>query len=310
MSTAGFFYALNPGWVPNDILRGIPLSLPSWGRRLFFCALMTPAPLRCKRSSFPVSIQARIHSPAGSRLKPIAAFLILLITSSVASAQTTQPANLISPEVHPDRTVTFRVYAPKATQASLFADWVPVGTTRPMTSDGKGIWSITQGPLPPGIYIYTFTVDGITMPDPVNPRIKLRWRTSASTVEVPGDHELWEAGDVPHGKVENQLPEIFGPERNPRRLDLHPSRLLARCVDQIPRPVPVPWLQRHRCRLDNGGGRELHPRQPDRPETRAVPMIVVMPYGHTVPYTACARNNRNRRTTPSSNATSSKTSRR
>jgi len=41
------------------------------------------------------------------------------------------------------------------------------------------------------------------MPDPVNPRVKLRARTSASLVEVPAETpDFWQPRDVPHGAVE------------------------------------------------------------------------------------------------------------
>ena len=127
----------------------------------------------------------------------------LLLTAAAGFAQTSRVDTLVSPEVQPDRRVTFRVRAPKASEVSLFGDWMLPGTQQAMTRDDQGVWSTTTGPLEPGLAIYTFTVDGVTTPDPVNPRIKLRARTSASLVDVPGHPpELWEARDVPHGTVE------------------------------------------------------------------------------------------------------------
>src|SRR5688572_21845846 len=116
-----------------------------------------------------------------------------LLTSAAALAQAPRLDTLVSPEVHPDRRVTFRVRAPKASEVSLFGDWMMPNTKQAMARDEQGVWSATIGPLEPGLAIYTFTVDGVTTPDPVNPRIKLRARTSASLVEVPGHPpELWE----------------------------------------------------------------------------------------------------------------------
>jgi enterochelin esterase-like enzyme len=212
--------------------------------------------------------------------------LLVLLSASIATAQTTQPAStLISPEVRPDRTVTFRIYAPKAKDVSLFADWVPIGTTRPMTPDGKGVWSITQGPLPPGIYIYTFTVDGITVPDPVNPKIKLRWRTSASLVDVPGKDELWEPRDVPHGKVEiNYHKSNVLNETRPAWVYTPPGY-----THDTSARYPVLYLFHGSNDTAAGwttvGGANFILDNLIA-EKRAVPMIVVMPYGHTVPYTA------------------------
>src|SRR5881397_3831507 len=103
-----------------------------------------------------------------------------------------RPAPLVSPEVLPDQRVTFRIRAPKASEVTLTGDWL--GTTPPpkLAKDDAGVWSVTLGPFEPSIYIYSFTVDGIAMADPVNPRMKLRATTSASLVEVPGESEFWQ----------------------------------------------------------------------------------------------------------------------
>src|SRR3954465_6278890 len=95
-----------------------------------------------------------------------------------------RPAALVSPEVLPDHRVTFRIMAPKASEVTLTGDWL--GSTAPpkLTKDEQGVWSITLGPFEPSIYIYSFNLDGVAIPDPVNPLIKLRARTSASMVEV------------------------------------------------------------------------------------------------------------------------------
>src|SRR4051794_6261732 len=110
---------------------------------------------------------------------------ILLLLSSQAFGQPA-PGGVISPEVHPDRRVTFRVNAPKAADVTLTADWLAGGATEKLTKDARGVWSVTVGPLAPGIAIYNFNIDGLAVADPVNPRVKLRARTSASLVEVPG----------------------------------------------------------------------------------------------------------------------------
>ncbi len=113
-------------------------------------------------------------------------------------------APLISPDVHSDRTVTFRVRMPNAQAVSVTgADWseAPI----PMIKDDAGLWSVTVGPLDPIYAIYNFSIDGVTTPDLNNPRVKLRTNTGSpgSVLYVPGNPpELWEARDVPHGTVE------------------------------------------------------------------------------------------------------------
>src|SRR3954447_2908424 len=127
-------------------------------------------------------------------------FVTIALFAVTLSAQ--QPPRVVSPEVHADRKVTFRIRAPKATDVTLTGDWL--GTTPPpkLAKDDAGVWSVTLGPFEPSIYIYAFTVDGLAIADPINPRMKLRASTSASLLEVPGDSAFWEARDVPHGAVE------------------------------------------------------------------------------------------------------------
>ena len=115
---------------------------------------------------------------------------------------------LVSPELHPDRTVTFRIRAPQATTVTLTGDWLATpssatGGVMPMTRDADGVWGVTSVPLEPTVHLYFFTVDGLAIADPINPRIKLRVRTSASLVEVPGTPTPpWQLRDVPHGSVD------------------------------------------------------------------------------------------------------------
>src|SRR5262249_12857765 len=127
--------------------------------------------------------------------------LALLLTQfAAAQPPVQQPPK--SPEVHSDRRVTFRVSAPRAGAVTFFGDWMKPGSSEKMTKDSEGVWSVTLGPLPASIYLYTFSIDGVTIADPVNPRVKLRSRTSASLVEVPAaPAAIWQAQDVPHGTV-------------------------------------------------------------------------------------------------------------
>jgi enterochelin esterase-like enzyme len=127
------------------------------------------------------------------------ALLTLLAICLGAQAQTNR---ITSPEVLPDRKVTFRLDAPKAGDVALFADWMDPSSREKMSKDANGVWTVTVGPIQPGIYIYNFLLDGLAIADPINPQMKLRARTSASLLEVRGDSELWEARDVSHGTIE------------------------------------------------------------------------------------------------------------
>ena len=217
---------------------------------------------------------------------------LLLLSTAVATAQPTRTNTPSSPLVLPDRRVTFRVHAPKATEVSLFGDWMdPQGANQPMTKDEHGDWTVTVGPLEPGLDIYTYTIDGVTGPDPLNPRIKLRARTSASLVDVPGDPPaMWQARDVPHGIVEVnwRASKVAGDTR--AYYVYTPPGYSAASATRYPvlyllhgnNDTAVGWSEVGKANfiLDNLLA-----------EKKAVPMIIVMPWGHVLPYDAPQGNN-------------------
>jgi enterochelin esterase family protein len=207
----------------------------------------------------------------------------LFLTTLTAFAQVPVDT-LVSPEVHPDRRVTFRVRARAASEVSVFGDWMTPNTQQAMSRDDQGIWAVTIGPLEPGLAIYAFTIDGVTTPDPVNPRVKLRARTSASLVDVPGNPpELWEARDVPHGKVEVNWEKSKAtsdtrayyvytpPGYDPSQSRRYPVLYLLHGSND----TPAGWTDVGKANfiLDNLIAGK-----------RAQPMIIVMPWGHAVPF--------------------------
>jgi enterochelin esterase-like enzyme len=120
-----------------------------------------------------------------------------------------RPTPLVSPEVHPDRTVTLRLNAPKASEVILGGN-ITIDKPMPMMKDEKGVWSRTVGPLDPDIYEYSFQVDGVATSDPVNryTRVAAGNATTSSQVEVPGDSSLfYDSRAVPHGEVHINLYE-------------------------------------------------------------------------------------------------------
>lgn len=207
-----------------------------------------------------------------------------LALSFLALAQPPPRDTLVSPEVRADRRVTFRIRAPKSSRVTLFGSWMPLGTEEPMTKDADGIWSVTAGPLAPNGYLYTFNVDGLTIADPVNPNVKLRQRTSASLVEVPGNPPaLWEARNVPHGGVEiNWLQSrVIGDTRQvwvytpPGYEKTASARYPVLYLFHGSGDVAASWTQAGRANLILDSLIA---------EKKAAPMIVVMPLGHAVPF--------------------------
>jgi enterochelin esterase-like enzyme len=196
-----------------------------------------------------------------------------------------RPAALVSPEVLPDHRVTFRIRAPKASEVTLTGDWL--GTTPPpkLTKDDAGVWSVTLGPFEPSIYIYSFTVDGIAMADPVNPRMKLRASTSASLVEVPGDSEFWEPRDVPHGAVEINWEKSKAINGETRAIWVYTPPGYQKGSQRY----PVLYLLHGSNDTAAGwtmAGNANFVADNLLADKKMVPMIIVMPWGHAAPFGA------------------------
>ena len=101
----------------------------------------------------------------------------LLLSSMGAEAQQALwgGTQIVSPEINPDFTITFRYRAPKAKTVQLSGEFLPeqliptqnggVWAINPPVDmkEGKdGVWEYTTpNPVPAGYYTYTFTEDGI-----------------------------------------------------------------------------------------------------------------------------------------------------
>jgi enterochelin esterase family protein len=138
-----------------------------------------------------------------------ATFVTLSLLGLAASPLAAQPPRrtptpndrLVSPEVHPDRKVTFRIYAPKASEVTLRGDWM-TGPVVKLQKDDQGVWSATVGPLVPDFYSYAFTVDGVRTLDPKNATIKQGLSSLDNMFFLTGPESDFEANKpVPHGEV-------------------------------------------------------------------------------------------------------------
>ncbi len=116
--------------------------------------------------------------------------------------QPTPNDRLVSPEVHPDKKVTFRIYAPKASAVTLRGDWMEGPRVAKLTKNDEGVWSVTEGPLTPDFYTYTLVVDGVRTLDPKNPTIKQGIAGVESMFFVAGKEAAFEDNrPVPHGEI-------------------------------------------------------------------------------------------------------------
>jgi enterochelin esterase family protein len=111
---------------------------------------------------------------------------------------------LQSPEKLNDNRVTFRIFAPKASEVTISGDWISqgLGTGGKLEKDAQGVWSITVGPLPADLYSYAFTVDGVKTLDPRNASIKQGIRGVDNMFFLAGDDAEFEDNQaVPHGVI-------------------------------------------------------------------------------------------------------------
>ena len=129
-------------------------------------------------------------------------FILALTFTALALAQapTAPPVPAVpvrSPEVQPDRRVTFRLRAPMAKVVMVDRE---TGGRTPMTKSEDGVWTLTTDPLAADIYGYRMIVDGLAILDPVNPMMKTNLLNPTSAVRVPGESS-WDERAVPHGNL-------------------------------------------------------------------------------------------------------------
>lgn len=120
-------------------------------------------------------------------------------------------ADLISPEVHDDRTVTFRLRAPDVREVMLARGPLTsvLGTGNesiPFSMGEDSIWSVTVGPVEPNMYVYRLMIDGVRVADPNNTIAGVADQPPYSILVVPGDGPAYyDARQVPHGAVTRHI---------------------------------------------------------------------------------------------------------
>ena len=223
------------------------------------------------------------------------AFLLAAVASA-AFCQTSgaRPEPIVSPGIAPDRQVTFRIRAPKASEVLVS---VSIGTLKPkpanavkdqpgmwsmpMQKDASGLWTATIGPLEPDVYRYIFFVDGVRAIDQANPLERPGGAIHWSYFEVPGNPPRFDQlQDVPHGSVQY---------RTYRATESKALRTVAIYVppdyDKYPdRRFPVLYLLHGGGDSEEGWVRLGHAPEIEEnllAQRKTVPMLIVMPYGDT-----------------------------
>jgi enterochelin esterase family protein len=115
-------------------------------------------------------------------------------------------ANLNSPDVADDGTVTFRLRAPAAKEVLLSRVAVLTalkssGRGVPFAKGEDGVWSLKVGPLKPDMYAYHLVVDGVRIADPNNTVAAFTAMPPYGDLIVHGSGPAYyDARNVPHGQ--------------------------------------------------------------------------------------------------------------
>ncbi len=117
-----------------------------------------------------------------------------------------------SPEVSADGKVTVRLRAPNAKEVFLTG----IGGRLAMQKDDQGVWTATTDAQKPDVYMYQFSVDGMTINDPSNPHLATSWGTGGrSVVTIPGAVAWAPVAGVAHGTVSRHAyhSDVVGDDR-------------------------------------------------------------------------------------------------
>ena len=110
---------------------------------------------------------------------------------------------IVSPEIHPDNTVTFRYLAPKAITVQVAGDFLDAPGVADLKEGKDGLWEFTTpAPLASELYGYSFIVDGLKTNDPNNIYLSRDVATVTNIFIIGGGQgDLYKVNNIPHGTV-------------------------------------------------------------------------------------------------------------
>lgn len=236
----------------------------------------------------------------------VAVTVLVPWASAQQAAPATQPARarmggprgpmVVSPQVQADRRVTFRILAPKAEAVSFTSSDIPGDPANPwqprrLTKGENDVWELTLGPIDPGTYRYTFNVDGVPVVDPRNQSVSESNGNVWSVVHVPGS-SFMDTTDVPHGAVAQIHYRSSSLDRMRRMTVYTPPG-----YEASQEKYPVLYLLHGAGDIDDSWtsvGRANFILDNLIAAGKARPMIVVMPAGHTGPFSFTNRDSSSR----------------
>jgi enterochelin esterase family protein len=204
---------------------------------------------------------------------------LLLLACAAVAQQAPRPPQFVSPEVTPDRKVTFRIHAPAAEAVTVTGGDIPNNSKgTPLTKKADGVWEATVGPLVPGAYRYQFNIAGVPVIDPRNPAVSESNNNVWSLAVVPGS-DVYDVRDVPHGALSAITYQSSALGRT-RRMHVYTPPGYEKSTAKY----PVFYLLHGASDSDDSWssvGRANFILDNLIASGKAKPMIVVMPAGHT-----------------------------
>ncbi|MBN2328252.1 MAG: esterase [Candidatus Omnitrophica bacterium] len=209
--------------------------------------------------------------------------MLTSLSLAYAQPQGNRPPQFVSPEISADHQVTFRINAPEAESVLLSGGDIPnAGRGLEMKKSEEGVWELTIGPIDPGAYRYNFNVDGVSVIDPRNPKTSESNMNVWSLIYIPGADFL-DVKRVPHGAVSVITYYSNSLERFRRMHVYTPPG-----YESGQGEYPILYLLHGAFDCDNSWstvGRAGFILDNLIAAQKAKPMVVVMPAGHTGPFT-------------------------
>jgi enterochelin esterase family protein len=174
------------------------------------------------------------------------AVLILFSVATFAQQALFGGAQIVSPEVNADHSVTFRIQAPAADSVQIIGDFLPtvkiktqfglmdVPGPAKLKKDEKGIWTFTTQPLASDLYSYNVVIDGLKTTDPNNVYM-IRDVSSVFNVFIVGGGkgDLYQVNKVPHGSVTRRWYDSPG-NGMPRRVTVYTPAGYEKSTEKYP----------------------------------------------------------------------------
>jgi enterochelin esterase-like enzyme len=198
------------------------------------------------------------------------------VTTNTPPRRGERPPPVVSPELLPNGSVTFRYRAPRATEVKASGQF---GADAAMTKDSNGMWSVTIPSVPAGVHEYRFLVDGQSVIDPQNSALKPQRWPGSSILHIPANPPApWDLQDLPHGTLHEHTYKSKALDKWRRIIVYTPPKARGR--------LPVLYLSHGYS--DNEATWTVHGKAQWILDSliasrKAEPMLIVMMDGHALP---------------------------